>query len=74
LLGREGWLFSNGTACPTPYQQTLSSNVAKIAEVEKTLKAHNKRSCCRYETGCLRGAPHAPDSRSLPSTATSSPN
>src|SRR3990167_4646223 len=44
VLGRAGWLFSNEEyRLPNAYQQALSSNVAKIAEVEKTLKAHNKR-------------------------------
>ena len=44
VLGRAGWLFSNEEyRLPNAYQQTLDSNVAKIAEVEKTLKAHNKR-------------------------------
>lgn len=44
VLGRAGWLFSNEEyRLPNAYQQALSSNVAKIVEVEKTLKAHNKR-------------------------------
>jgi alginate O-acetyltransferase complex protein AlgJ len=44
ILGREGWLFTNEEyRLPNAYQQALDSNVAKIAAVEKTLKAHNKR-------------------------------
>lgn len=44
MLGREGWLFTNEEyRLPNAYQQALDSNVAKIAAVEKTLKAHNKR-------------------------------
>lgn len=44
VLGKEGWLFTNEEyRVPNAYQQMLVSNVARIAEVEKILKAHNKR-------------------------------
>lgn len=44
ILGREGWLFTNEEyLLPNAYQQALDNNVAKIAAVEQTLKAHNKR-------------------------------
>jgi alginate O-acetyltransferase complex protein AlgJ len=70
VLGREGWLFSNEEyRLPNAYQQTLSSNVAKIAEVEKTLKAHNKRLILLPLPMKLdvyaEYATRAPDSRSL---------
>lgn len=44
VLGKDGWLFSNEEyRVPGAYQQALEEHLSRIAEVEKTLKAHNKR-------------------------------
>ena len=44
VLGKEGWLFTNAEyLVPNAYEDNLDSNLAKIAEVERTLRAHNKR-------------------------------